>query len=147
MNHLDLASAAPPAVALPAPCWWIDRNDDGMITHHLTREEAETVHADQVREDHGWGLTVAGAFAIVPGLVCHEPRRCYEVTCPGCGTVQHVQDRYQACIDDVCGHELEVEQIPHVAPDQTQLFDVLPTHDIEDEPLSRVVLFIEEDPR
>lgn len=46
--------ATPTAVALSAPCWWIDRGDCWEITHHYTREDAEAGHADRVRDDHGW---------------------------------------------------------------------------------------------
>ncbi len=112
------------AVPLSTPCWWIDRNDCWEITHHTTREDAEADHADKIRYDYGWVLSVTGAFAIYPGVARQEPRRCYEVTCPGCGVRGHHQTRFTACPAE-CGHEFAVEQIPpDDDPDQTCLFDV-----------------------
>jgi hypothetical protein len=136
------------AVALPTPCWWIDRGDCWEITHHATREDAEVNHADQVRDDHGWVLSVVGAFDIVPGIARQEPRRCYEATCPECGAGQHLQSRHESCVDE-CGYEFVVEQIAPDNPAQATLFEVLPTHDLVGQPLSRIVVFADadEDPR
>jgi hypothetical protein len=145
MSDTDPAEPGPvAAVALPAPCWWIDRGDCWEITHHPTREDAHAAHADMVRSDYGWVLSVAGAFAIVPGVACQDLRRCYEVTCPECGATQHIQDRIESCVDE-CGYEFEIEQIALDNPHQTRFFEVLPTDDIEGQPLSRVVVFAEED--
>jgi hypothetical protein len=143
----DEGQAAPvEAVVLPKPCWWIDRDDDYEITHHPTRTVTEADHADRVRSDHGWVLSITGAFAIVPGTARQEMRRCFEVTCPDCGTPQHVQDRVRSCVGE-CGYEFVVEQIAVHDPAQTKLFEVLPTHDLPDQPLSLVVVFAEDDPR
>lgn len=131
------------AIALPVPCWWIDRDDCWEITHHATRDEAEAHHADQVRSDHGWVLSIAGAFAVVPGVARQEPRHCYLVTCPECGRRQHIQGRFESCVDE-CGYGIEVAQIPVDDPKQTRLFEVLPTHDLPGQPLSRIVVFAEE---
>lgn len=145
MNALDLALPVPVvALALPAPCWWIDRGDDYEVTHHPTRAEAKANHADRVRSDYGWVLSIEGAFAIVPGVTCQEPRRCWEITCPECGAPQHVQARFESCVDE-CGCEFEIEQIALDNPHQTRFFEVLPTDDLEGQPLSRVVVFAEED--
>jgi hypothetical protein len=133
-------------VALPAPCWWIDRDDCWEISHHPTREDAEADHADRVRSDYGWVLSVAGAFAIVSGVARQEPRRCRELTCPECGAVNHFQNRFESCVDE-CGYEVEIEQIPPDDPNQTRIFEVLPTRDLDGQPLSQVVLFAEESPR
>jgi hypothetical protein len=143
------------AVALPAPCWWIDRNDCWEITHHTTREQAEADHVERVSHDISHdedsvlsvALSVAAAFAIEPGVARREPRRCYEVTCPECGSGQHVQERYERCLDDGCDYEFEIEQIALDDPDQSRLFEVLPTHDLAGHPISRVVVFADEDPR
>jgi hypothetical protein len=123
MTTLPTDEAAPMAVALSTPCWWIDRNDCWEITHHATREDAEAHHADQIRSDYGWVLSVAGAFAIYPGVARQEPCRCYEVTCPECGDVGHHRSRFTACPAE-CGCEFEIEQIPVVDPNQAQLFEV-----------------------
>lgn len=146
MNDTVLHQAEPVPVALPAQCWWIDRDDCWEITHHPTREDAEANHADRVRSDYGWVLSVAGAFAIVPGTARQEQRRCWQVTCPECGAAQHIQGRFESCVDE-CGYEIETEQIAPDDPNQTRFFEVLPTGDLEGQPLSRVVVFAEEDPR
>ncbi|RSN05979.1 hypothetical protein DMC63_37865 [Streptomyces sp. WAC 05977] len=146
MNDLAVHQAAPIAIALPTPCWWIDRDDCWEITHHPTREDAEANHADRVRDDYGWVLSVAGAFAIVAGVPRQEPLRCWEATCPECGATGHFQRRFESCVDE-CGYEFEIEQIPPDDPNQARIFEVLPTHDLAGQPLSRVVLFTEEDPR
>jgi hypothetical protein len=128
MTSADTDQATPAAIALATPCWWIDRGDCWEITHHATREDAEAGHADRVRSDEGWVLSVAGAFAIVPGVARQEPRRCYEVTCPECGAVGHHQTRFTACPAE-CGYDFVLKQIPQTDPDQIGLFDDLPTHD------------------
>lgn len=144
MSDLDTARAgAVVAIALPAPCWWIDLDDCWEVTHHVTREDAEAHHADQVRSDHGWVLSIVGAFAIKPGTARQERQRCYLVTCPECGRRQHIQQRFESCVDE-CGYEIESEQILVHDPNQTRLFEVLPTHDLPGRPLSRVVVFAEE---
>ena len=74
-----------------------------------------------------------------------EPCRCYEVTCPECGAGNHLQERFAACVDD-CGYEFEITQIPLVGRDQLRLFEALPTHDVEDQPLGRIILFADDDP-
>lgn len=125
MSITDEAQRQPAAAALPAPCWWIDRDDCWEITHHPTREDAEANHADRVRSDYGWALSVTGAFEVYPGQARQEPRRCYTVTCPECGTAQHVQQRFEQC-GDGCGHEIKTEQIPDDDPDQTWLFTPAP---------------------
>src|SRR5690349_1840129 len=98
-------------IALSMPCWWIDRGDCWEISHYPTRDDAEADHVDSVREDHGWVLSVAGAFAIVPGVARQEQRRCHEVTCPDCGAVQHHQTRFATCVGE-CGYEFEIGDIP-----------------------------------
>lgn len=128
---------------LPAPCWWIDRDDCWEITHHPTRDDAEANHADRVRSDYGWVLSITGAFALVSGIARQEMRRCHEVTCPDCGTLQHVRERVQSCAGE-CGYEVVIEQIAVHDPAQTRLFEVVPTHDLAGEPLSRVVVFAQE---
>lgn len=143
---LDTETAVPDVVLLSGPCWWIDRNDTWEVSHHPTREDAEADHADRVRSDYGWPLSVAGAFAIVYGKARQERRRCREWTCPDCGCGAHSQDRVAVCSDG-CGFEFVVEQVAQDEPAQTRMFEVLPTHDLPGEPLSRVVVFAEEDPR
>lgn len=123
MTSPETNPTAPAAVALSTPCWWIDRGDCWEITHHTTREDAEADHADRVRDDDGWVLSVAGAFAIYPGEARQEPRRCYEVTCPECGVVGHHQTRFTACPAE-CGYEFEIGQIAVDNPDQMRLVDV-----------------------
>jgi len=137
--------ADPVAIGLAAPCWWIDRNDPWEISHHATRLAAEETHADQVREDHGWPLSVAGAFAIVPGVARREVRRCYEVTCPECGAEQHIQDHTGECVDE-CGYEFVIDQIALNDPEQTRLFEVLPTQDIAGQPANIVITFADKRP-
>jgi hypothetical protein len=129
MTSTETDQATPTAVALPAPCWWIDRGDCWEITHHDSREDAEANHADSVRADDGWILSIAGAFEIVPGVARQEPCRCYKVTCPDCGAVQHHQTRFATCVGE-CGYEFEITQIPLIDPDQTRLFEALPTHGV-----------------
>lgn len=134
MTITDTDQTAPTAHVLPAPCWWIDRGDCWEITHHDSREDAEAGHADRVRSDDGWILSVAGAFALVPGVARQESYRCHEVTCPACGAVQHNrQERFGACVEE-CGYEFEITQAPLVDADQIRLFEVLPTHDLADLP-------------
>lgn len=123
-DAMPFAPAAP--VALPAPCWWIDRHDGWETTHHATREDAVAEHVDAVRRDYGWVLSETGAFDIVPGVVRQEPRACYEATCPDCGAGNHLQDRTAPCFTE-CGHEFQVEQIALDDPDQTALFDLPPS--------------------
>lgn len=110
--------------ALPAPCWWIDPNHlgDWEIAHHDTRGAAEEDHANQIRSEYGWVLTVAGAFAILPGRAVQEVRRCYVVSCPGCEQRRHVQKRFEACAG--CGYRVEKPQIPLDDPRQLRLFTV-----------------------
>ena len=146
MSPADTTHREPVAIVLPAPCWWIDRDDCWEITHHPTREDAQADHADRVRSIFGWVLSVAGAFALYPGVTRQEPRRCYKVTCPECGVPQHTQDRWEACAAE-CGYEIETAQIPPADPDQARLFEALPTHDIEGLSLGQVIVFAEEDPR
>jgi hypothetical protein len=121
MSGIDLSRGEPVVVALSTPCWWIDRGDCWEITHHATREDAEADHADRVRSDYGWPLSVAGAFAIVPGVARQEQRRCYESTCPECGAHNHIQHRYESCVDE-CGYEFEITQIAFNDPHQIELF-------------------------
>lgn len=106
---------------LPEPCWWIDRDDCFEITHHPTREDAEANHADRVRSDYGWVLSVQGAFEIYPGKARQEQLRCWKVTCPECGAAQHVQERFERCSYG-CGYEITTEQIPEDDPNQIWLF-------------------------
>ncbi len=126
-------------ILLPTPCWWIDRDDCWEITHHATREDAEAHHADLVRSDYGYPLSVTGAFAIYPGVAKQEMQRCREITCAGCGETWHTRSRITEC--EECGHETLI--IPLDDPDQTGFFEVLPTSDIEGQPLSRVITFEE----
>jgi hypothetical protein len=137
--------ATPEVVLLPQPRWWIDRNDAWEISHHPTREDAEADHADRVRGDHGRPLSVAGAFALVYGTARQEHQRCWEWTCPDCGCGAHSQERIADCPHE-CGFEFLIDQIAPDVPDQTHLFEVLPTHDLPGQPLSRVVVFADEDP-
>jgi hypothetical protein len=146
MNDTAPDQAEPTVVALPVPCWWIDRDDCWETSHHPTREDVEADHADQIRADYGWVLSVGGAFAIVAGVARQEPLRCREVTCPECGGVNHVQRRFESCVYE-CEYEFEIEQIPPDDPNQARFFEILPTHDVDGEPLSRVVLFADEEPR
>jgi hypothetical protein len=145
-SSLDTGAVVPNVVLLPEPCWWIDRNDCWETSHHPTREDVEADHADRVRSDYGWPLSVAGSFAIVYGVARQERGLCREWTCPTCGCTVHSQERIAHCPDD-CGFTFVVDQITPDEPDQTRLFEVLPTHDLPGEPLSRVVVFVEEDPR
>lgn len=78
-----------------------------------------------------------------PGTARRELRRRYLVTCPECGRRQHIQGRFESCMDE-CGHGIESALIPVDDPDQARLFEVLPTHDLAGQPLSRVVVFAEE---
>jgi len=130
----------PAPVMLSSPCWWIDRNDCWEITHHRTVEDAVANHRDRVCGDHGWILSVAGAFAIVPGEIQQEPRRCYEAVCPGCGEHVHLQYRYDECVE--CGHEFVIDTLP--APDdehQEYLFEILETTGIPGKPgLAHVIV-------
>ncbi|MFE3178664.1 hypothetical protein ACFXPA_46575 [Amycolatopsis sp. NPDC059090] len=116
----------PEAVLLPEPCWWIDRDDDWEISHHPGREAAEADHADRVRSDYGWPLSVAGAVAIVPGEVRREARRCREWTCPDCGCVTHSQGRDASCAEE-CGFEFEIAEVAPDDPAQASLFDACGT--------------------
>lgn len=112
------------AVLLSTPCWWIDRGDCWEITHHATREDADAGHADRVRDEFGWILSVTGAFALVPGVARQESYRCYAMTCPVCGRRQHHHGtRFVECVDE-CGHEFEIEQVAPDIPGQTRLFTV-----------------------
>lgn len=108
------------AVALPSPCWWIDRDDCWETTHHPTREEAVSHHTDQVRCDHGWPLSDLGAAEIMHGVPVQEERRCHELTCPECEMVVHVQERDDRC--GWCEADIETEQIAPEDPDQPELF-------------------------
>jgi hypothetical protein len=137
----------PDVVLLPDPCWWIDRNDAWEITHHPTREDAEAEHADQVREDNGWPLSVEGALAIIYGLARQEHQRCRAWTCPDCGSRAHTQERLALCPDEECEYEFQVDQVALDDPAQSRMFEVLPTHDLPGEPLSRIVVFAEDEPR
>lgn len=123
------------------PCWWMDRGDCWEITHHPTREEAEADHADRIRDDYDEPLTVVAALALEPATAVQEPRRCYVVECRECGCGQHVQERVTECFE--CSEPVTVEQIAPDDPSQEAAFEVLPTHDIDGHPLSRVVLFEE----
>ena len=129
---------------LPNPCWWIDRHDPWEITHHRTPEDATANHRDRVCSDHGWVLTVAGAFAIVPGDLEQEHQRCCEVICPDCGEGLHLQERYEECWE--CGHGFVITAFPDPdLPGQGFLLEVLPTHDIPGNPLVIVMGPIEGD--
>jgi len=128
-------------VLLPAGCWWIDRDDCWEITPYPTREDAEANHADRIRSDYGWPLSVKGAFEIYPGVATQEVQRCWEIDCPECGKRAHVTRRFDTC--GACEDEIVSLAIPYEDPDQVELFDVLPTHDIPGQPLSRVVVFEE----
>lgn len=121
MTAAGVVERAPAAYALPAPCWWVDRDDCWEITHHDTREDAEADHADRVRSDYGWVLSTSGAFEICPGRVRQEQLRCWKVTCPQCGAAQHIQHRFESCVDE-CGYEITTEQIPDNDPNQFPLF-------------------------
>ncbi|MFD5089383.1 AAA family ATPase [Amycolatopsis thailandensis] len=111
-------------VLLPAGCWWIDRDDCWEITHHPTREDAEADHADRIRGDYGYPLSVKGAFKIYPGEAKQETLRCYEIDCPECGETVHVTRRYDIC--GACEDDIVTPAIPYEDPDQVELFDVVP---------------------
>lgn len=138
----DERPVEPIPIALPAPCWWIDGDEDWEITHHPTREEAVRHHAEQIRRDDPT-LTDAEALAITRGVIRQESQRCWTVTCPECGQIQHIQDMFDMCAAD-CGWAAE-EHKPVLVhdPDQHRLFDILPTNDIPGRPPHLIVLLAE----
>jgi hypothetical protein len=83
---------------LTTPCWWVDRNDAWEITHYPTPEKAEDWHVKGVREDHGFPLSIAGAFTVSPGELVQETVCCYEFDCPECGDGCHQQELSGECV-------------------------------------------------
>lgn len=135
----------PVPVALAARCWWIDGGEDWEITHHPTREEAVRHHGDQLRRERDDPtLSDAEALAITRGVIRQDLQRCWAVTCPECGQVQHIQDRFDMCAAD-CGWAADEDEpvLVHPDPDQHLLFDVLPTTDIPGRPPHVIVLLAE----
>ena len=136
---------------LPSPCWWIDRGDCWEITHHPTRQAAETAHENfRVHGNHpistfntdSQGISCVEEVSLVDGIARREVRCCYEVVCPDCGTLQHIQDLDEDCVEG-CGYVFDPKEIPPNDPDQNYLFGVLTTDDINQPHM--VVLFAEGD--
>lgn len=94
------------AKLLTTPCWWVDRHDPWEIIHDRTRDRAEQRHADQVRQDEGFPLSVQGAFERSQGDLVQETVSCYEFDCPECGDCCHQQERSGNCV--WCGARIEV---------------------------------------
>lgn len=94
------------AKLLTTPCWWVDCHDPWEIMHYSTREEAEQRHADDVRKDEGFPLSVQGAFERSPSDLVQENVCCYGFDCPACGSGCHQQERSGECV--FCNLRIEV---------------------------------------
>jgi hypothetical protein len=124
----------------PEPCWWMDRGDCWEITHHPTREDAEADHADQVRSDYGWPLSLAGCLEIVPASPRREKIPCQSVRCPDCDTDIHYIGAGEVCCDE-CDEVLIAKGECHFPdPDQEYLFDVLTAPDDTGQVVTHLVL-------